>query len=188
MKTKSGSNSKSDVVVVVNPVQNTSIMESDVLTEQDTRQMVYDGSLALQYSLFKHAKDQRPKLNRLKHLICKIEDKIYTEDIIDQLDNQQLLKLYSTANNQVTSSIEFLERLHKLVQDTEDVNKVTNSLNISIDGSITNPIDAIRYRSKSIDNEKLKNVKEILISNILGSVKDDNIIDVESYNIEEESD
>ena len=186
MKAKTGGG-KQQTSLVVKPVQtiDVTIDVTRDLTEQETRKMVYDGSLALQYTLFKHAKDQRPKLSRLTGLINKIENRIYQEEIIDQLDNQQLLKLYATANAQVTDSIGFLERLHKIVQDTEDVSKVTNSLNISIDG-VLNSADAVRYRSNNIDTARLKNVKEILIRNITGkNTSQDDVIDAEFLNQEE---
>ena len=176
MKRNSDTKIKSDIVL--NTVQQTDSLEP-ILTQEQTRQMVYDGCLSLQYSLFKHAKGQQPRLDRLSNLIENIEGIVFTEDILKQLDKQQLIKLYSIANNQINESIGFLERLHKLVQDTEDVSKVTNTLNISVN-SILNSDESIQYRSKGIDNERLRNVKEMLVRNIIGNAIDTDVIDIET--------
>lgn len=142
------------------------IIDPDKLTEQEVRETVYEGSLALQYLLFKHAKDQKPKLGRLKSLIESVEMELYTEDTIKQLEKSQLIKLYALANERETESIAFLERLHKTVQETENVAKVTRALSEATGN--TTDLESMKYK-KIIDSGKLRDIKDLLIKNILDS-------------------
>ena len=159
---------KSDTLKLVKsdlPLRNPDdIIDPDKLTELEVRETVYEGSLALQYLLFKHAKDQKPRLNRLGGLIETVEKELYTEDTIKQLEKSQLLKLYSIANERETESIAFLERLHKTVQETENVAKVTRALSESTGN--TTDLESVKYK-KMIDSGKLRDIKDLLIKNIL---------------------
>jgi hypothetical protein len=139
----------------------------DDVSESDARDMVYRGSLSMQYMLFKHARDIRPKVTKLNSLISKIEDELFSEDMLQELEKSQLLKLYSLATSQVTESIGFLERLHTIIQDANEVVKVTSSMSYK-DTNITS-LESVNYRVGN--NDKLRNIKDILIKNILGDEK-----------------
>lgn len=141
------------------------VIDPEKLTEAEVRETVYDGSLALQYLLFKHAKNQKPKLGRLGNLIETVENQLYSEETIQALDKAQLIKLYALASERETESIAFLERLHKTVQETENVSKVTRALS---EGQ-GNVVDVMKFKNKSVDGERLRNVKDLLIKNILGN-------------------
>lgn len=153
---------KSDIVV---RDQNTK-----VITEADARDMVYRGSLSMQYLLFNHAQSQLPRIERLGNLIGKIEGELFSEETLEELDKGQLLKLYGLATHQMTDSISFLERLHNMVQSTGDVVKVTKSLSYEVEGATTS-LESVKYKVKN--NEKLRNIKDILVQNILGETDDD---------------
>lgn len=135
------------------------------ITESDARDMVYKGSLCMQYMLFQHAFAQVPRVNRLNTLINKIESELFSEETLQELDKGQLLKLYSLATGQVTDSIGFLERLHTMVQDASEVVKVTKSMSYQ-DNTVTS-LESVK--SKVRNNDKLRNIKDILINNILGT-------------------
>jgi hypothetical protein len=55
--------------------------------------------------------------------------------------------------------------LHKTVQETENVSKVTRALS----ENSGNVIDVLKYKNKNVDGERLRNVKDLLIKNILGN-------------------
>lgn len=143
------------------------------ITESDARDMVYKGSLCMQYMLFQHAFAQVPRVNRLNTLINKIESELFSEETLQELDKSQLLKLYSLATGQVTDSIGFLERLHTMVQDASEVVKVTKSLSYQ-DNTVTS-LESVK--SKVRNNDKLRNIKDILISNILGESPEELLIE-----------
>jgi hypothetical protein len=141
------------------------VIDPEKLSELDVRETVYDGTLTLQYLLFNHAKNQKPKLNRLRNIIENVESQLYSENTIQALEKSQLIKLYAMANERETESIAFLERLHKTVQETENVSKVTRALS----ENSGNVIDVLKYKNKNVDGERLRNVKDLLIKNILGN-------------------
>ena len=141
------------------------IVDESNITEEDARDMVYRGALATQYTLFKHARTQLPKVDRLAELIKTIEGELFSEGTLQQLEKGQLVKLYGLATHQLTDSIGFLERLHGMIQDTGDVVKITKSMSYEEGGS-SRSMDSVRYRVKNSDT--LRNVKDILIRNILG--------------------
>jgi len=133
-------------------------------SESEVRSMVYQGSLSMQYLLFKHAHSQLPRLNRLQNLIDRIENELFSPETLESLNSGQLLKLYGIASNQIAESIKFLERLHSMIQETGEVVKVTKSLSYEVE--TTNPkLDSVSRQVKGSD--KLRTIKDILLDNIL---------------------
>jgi hypothetical protein len=106
-----------------------------------------------------------PRVNRLGNLIGKIEDELFSDKTLEELDKGQLVKLYGLATHQMTDSISFLERLHSMVQETGDVVKVTKSMSYEVEGSSTS-LESVKYKVKN--NDRLRNIKDILVGNILG--------------------
>lgn len=162
--TKSDPKIKSDLPDIIKK-DTTEVLSLDDISEEAARDMVYKGSLSMQYLLFQHAYTQVPRVNRLGNLIGKIEDELFSDKTLEELDKGQLVKLYGLATHQMTDSISFLERLHSMVQETGDVVKVTKSMSYEVEGSSTS-LESVKYKVKN--NDRLRNIKDILVGNILG--------------------
>ena len=153
------------------------------ITEEDARDMVYRGALSTQYTLFKHARSQLPKVDRLSTLIKGIEDELYSDETLKLLDKSQLVKLYGLATAQMTNSIGFLERLHAMIQDTGEVVKITKSLSYEEGMSSRSMESSVGYKVRNSDT--LRSVKDILIKNIRGE-RDE--LEQDTIKIEEKKD
>ena len=128
-------------------------------TEEEARNSVYQGTVDLQTALFRHASFTGSRLGRVRPLIAKIETRIFEDDFLVDLDKKELLKIYELIKSTEKDSLDFLERTHKLVQDSPNVMKVTSTVVAS-----RTPRSGTSV-SEHIDRKLLDEVKQKLLSN-----------------------
>jgi len=126
-------------LVPVEVLEKEDVLEvADHATETSARNAIFRGTLDMQEALFNHASTFRGRLKRLAGVINNLEGKVFNEEFLNELDPRSMIKLLVLARESETEAIEYLERLHKLVQDSQRVIKVTQTLSMS--GVTTRPL------------------------------------------------
>jgi hypothetical protein len=148
------------------------------ITEDETRSAVYDGALAMQHAIFTHAAYTSSRLAKVRSLLSKVEERVFDDQFLEDLEKKEMLKLYELIKSTEKDSLDFLERTHKIVQDSSNVMKVTSTI-------VTNR--AARGGtsiSQRIDRNLLSAVKQKIMAN--ADMAHETIIDV--HQIDEDVD
>lgn len=143
---------------VIYPIIDSTPSELSHTSELKARDAMFKGTLDMQEALFEHASRYRSRLKKTAAVIDNLEDKVFDEEFINELDPRSLIKLLVLARDSEKDAIGYLERLHKLVQDSQRVIKVTQTLSMS--GVSTNHSSS---DSEDVDKLKLDEIRSLLM-------------------------
>lgn len=130
---------------------------------ESARNAIVNGTLDMQEALFEHASRYRSRLKGLNGVISNLHGKIFNEEFINELDPRSLIKIYILARESEDSAVEYLERLHKVVQDSQKVIKVTQTLSMSgVSSGGASPL--LGLDNTEVDRDKVNQIRDILMN------------------------
>jgi hypothetical protein len=129
------------------------------VSEDEARSSVYQGALDMQNALFSHASFTSSRLVKVRSLLGKVEARVFDDQFLEDLDKKEMLKLYELIKSTEKDSLDFLERTHKIVQDSSNVMKVTSTIVTNRANRGGTPI------SHRIDRNLLSAVKQRILEN-----------------------
>jgi hypothetical protein len=163
------------------------INEDGHTSEEEARNSVYQGALDMQNALFTHASFTSGRLLRIRSILGKVETKIFDDTFIDDLDKKEMLKLYELVKGTERDSLDYLERTHKIIQDSPNVVKVTQTF---VSNRPHRGSDSISGR---IDRNLISQIKQRLLTDTMiaqdalagiTDLEDNETIDIEETNEE----
>jgi hypothetical protein len=88
----------------------------DKLQEIMTKSMI-----KIEATLFQHAEYETKRISSLRAIITQVEDEIFDPEIFKDFDPVQKRFLYSLANKNLNTSVDFLKELHDSMVDGVDI-------------------------------------------------------------------
>lgn len=135
-------------------------LEPDHATEASARDSMFTGIVDMQEALYEHASRYRVRLKGLSKVITNLEGRVFDDKFIEDLDPRSMIKLLVLARESEKDAIEYLERLHKLVQDSQRVIKVTQTLSMTNGPYSRGEGEPSENR---MDKSKMEEVRKLLI-------------------------
>ena len=132
----------------------------DHATEDTARTAMINGVLDMQETLYKHASRYKDRLRNLSGVIKNLENRVFDEEFINDLDPRSMIKLLVLARESEKDAVEYLERLHKLVLDSQRVTKITQTL--SVTGGMSGRGD-LDVGETPMDKLKMEKVRKLLM-------------------------
>lgn len=138
--------------------------KEDDITEEDIENLNIDklrssinkGIYALEHALFTQTRFELNRLGMTREILTMIQDQLFTPEVIELLDPVSKMKLYNMLNQNMNSSLQFLQNLHNNLTDT-----IESTKRLEKEKSVQIPKDEF-----SQGNDKLDKIKEMILNKI----------------------